>query len=170
MIAYCFTSGVIHFGRKLPKGAIEIANLPGKKLRQIISVAARWSYPSKPGADDEVPLVPGIPEAKNQSEKLDALLAFRKQVEARIAKLPSQVPMRNVPELVEQLIAKYRQPSRARMLAAPRHAAEIIYAMNDAGQGLGFEGSREERRLIVALWHLDTTFAAQCRAEQSRSK
>lgn len=65
-IAYCFRSGHIGFTSTgvLPAGALPIAaSDDGKKLETAIHAACRWSYPTKRGADDERPLVPGIPEA-----------------------------------------------------------------------------------------------------------
>lgn len=84
MIAYCYANGRIGFGRKTPEGALPIAKAPAKKLRKAVMVIARMSYPSKRGGNDEVPLVPGIPEANNQNEGLDALLKFRMQVRSRL--------------------------------------------------------------------------------------
>jgi hypothetical protein len=60
---------------------------------------------------------------------------------------------RNIPKSVDHLVEKYPLPVADELLSAPRHAAEMIYAMNDAGQG--FEGSVEERDLIATLCLLD---------------
>lgn len=82
--AYVWSKGRIDFGTRVPKGAIAIAKGPERRLRRIIMAIARWSYPSKPGAGDEVPLVPGIPEARNDTARLDALFKFCQQVKERL--------------------------------------------------------------------------------------
>jgi hypothetical protein len=78
--AYCFASGHIEFGRKVPKGAIRIASGPAVELRDFICSVARHGYsteivdgrPTKiPGSDTL--LVPGIPETKGQQAKGDKL-------------------------------------------------------------------------------------------------
>lgn len=80
MHAYCFASGHIEFGRSIPDGALPIARGPAKRLRDFIEPLARHGYQSQtidgrlakvPGTDTL--LVPGIPEAPNQSAALDAL-------------------------------------------------------------------------------------------------
>lgn len=67
MHAYCFASGEILFGRKVPDGAILIATGPAEKLRRAIEPAARLAY------DNRTLLVPGIPEADDQGQAGDAL-------------------------------------------------------------------------------------------------
>lgn len=76
MIAYCYQSGHIEFGKRLPEGAITLTQGTAKEVRHKILGAVRWSYPSKPGAGDEVMLVPGIPEADTLDKKLEALSKF----------------------------------------------------------------------------------------------
>lgn len=80
MIAYCWSSGLIDFGRTLPDGALPIARGPARALRPFIQVTARHGY------DGKTMLVPGVPEAENESAKLDALLAHVKW----LAKRPPQ--------------------------------------------------------------------------------
>lgn len=84
MRAYCWASGLIEFGRKLPDGALPIASGPAKPLRDFIEVRARHGYRTKlvDGRPTKIPgtetlLVPGIPEAADQSAAGDALFAFR---------------------------------------------------------------------------------------------
>jgi hypothetical protein len=67
MHAYCYASGQIEFGTVIPKGALPIGKGPDKPLRDFLSGVARHAY------DGETLLVPGIPEAPDQSEALDAL-------------------------------------------------------------------------------------------------
>lgn len=75
MYAYCYASGLIGFGRKVPKGAIQIARGPTKPLRDTIDVLARHGK----GASAGLLLVPGVPEApESPDDKLkgDALAAW----------------------------------------------------------------------------------------------
>ena len=85
MIAFCFRSGHIGFGRAVPEGAIEIIRGKAAEIRAAVEGACRWSYPTKRGGSDEVPLVPGIPEAKSEMAAFDALIAFRNRMRARTA-------------------------------------------------------------------------------------
>lgn len=80
MKSYCFHSGHIQFGVELPEGALLIAEGPIVELTETIHALARWSYPSKRGGDDEVPLVPGIPEADNEQTAVDAYIQFCQRV------------------------------------------------------------------------------------------
>lgn len=71
--AYCFASGLIEFGRRIPAGAMVIARGPDKELRDFIDGKARHGYRTRVigGRRAKVPgtehlLVPGIPEAPNQ--------------------------------------------------------------------------------------------------------
>lgn len=70
MIAYCWANGVIGFGRSLPDGAIVIAKGPSRPLRAMVSVASRHAY------DGKTLLVPGVPEAPDQTAGSDALAQF----------------------------------------------------------------------------------------------
>lgn len=72
MIAYCWATGLIEFGRTMPEGAIEVARGGAKKLREIVGVRARHGY-----GKGQL-LVPGVPEASSQQEKGDALFAWLK--------------------------------------------------------------------------------------------
>lgn len=69
-IAFCWASGLIQFGDQVPDGAIEIARGDDQVVREIIEVTSRHAYDGK-----SLP-VPGIPEAKNQAEGIDALERF----------------------------------------------------------------------------------------------
>ena len=70
MRAYCWASGQIEFGRDIPEGALPIARGPARKVRDFIESVCRHAY------DGETLLVPGIPEATDQSVALDALHAW----------------------------------------------------------------------------------------------
>lgn len=74
MHAYCYASGQIEFGARIPDGALPIARGRSKPLRDFICGVARHAY------DGETLLVPGIPEAPDQSAALDALRAFLKWI------------------------------------------------------------------------------------------
>lgn len=71
MHAFCYASGEIDFGRRVPTGALKIASGPAKVLREKIEVAARHGY------DGDTLLVPGVPEAENQTVAMDALIAWK---------------------------------------------------------------------------------------------
>lgn len=80
MKAYCYRSGQIEFGKKLPPGTLPIASSrSAKKLREIVSVNARHGY------DGETLLVSGIPEARNDDEAFDAYRHFKELIEMRLA-------------------------------------------------------------------------------------
>lgn len=78
--AYCYASGLIEFGRAIPKGAIVIARGPEQLLKSFIETHARHGYrtrkvngrPIKVRGSDTL-LVPGVPEAENQWDAGTAL-------------------------------------------------------------------------------------------------
>ena len=80
MKAYCGADGGIHFGPDIPEGMLLIAEAPEKYLRKELSGCARHSY------DGETLLVPGVPEAPDQEQAMDALLAFKKWIAPRFTK------------------------------------------------------------------------------------
>jgi len=84
MRAFCYASGLIEFGRSIPDGALPIASGSPQKLKPYIEVNARHGYKTHlvdgrltkiPGS--ETLLVPGVPEALDQSFALDALINWR---------------------------------------------------------------------------------------------
>lgn len=77
--AYCYADGVILFGRTVPAGALPIADGIESDLHRAIQGSARLAY------DNETWLVPGVPEAGDQIEGVDALIAFRTRVHAHLA-------------------------------------------------------------------------------------
>jgi hypothetical protein len=77
MIAYCFASGEILFGQRVPRGAIRIASGPAKTLRKKVSAVARHAY------DKRTLLVPGVVEAPNQMQGIKALVAFKNWIKPR---------------------------------------------------------------------------------------
>jgi len=70
MIAYCDASGAIAFGPRVPKGALAIARGREDALRDLLCATSRHAH------DGETLLVPGIPEADNQIQAVDALMDF----------------------------------------------------------------------------------------------
>lgn len=85
--AFCYASGLIEFGKSIPKGGLVIARGPDKELREFIEVKARHGYrtrrvngrPVKIRGSDTL-LVPGVPEASNQHEGLTALHNWMKWI------------------------------------------------------------------------------------------
>lgn len=78
-IAYANRSGVIDFGVQSPPGALPIGRHPDlDRLKTIVSAAARRAY------DNLTLLVPGIPEAANDKDALDAILSFSSKIESRL--------------------------------------------------------------------------------------
>lgn len=83
MRAYCYASGLIESGSTLPDGAITIATGPERPLKEFIETVARHGYRTetingRPTAirGTEHLLVPGIPEALDQTDRLLALYKF----------------------------------------------------------------------------------------------
>lgn len=83
MRAYCYAAGLIKFGPTIPDGALPIARGRAKQLQDFIEVRARHGYATRkvkgrltkiPGSD--CLLVPGVPEAPNQTAAVDALIAW----------------------------------------------------------------------------------------------
>lgn len=72
--AYCFASCEIGFSDVMPPGSLPIAKGPDKTLRAFISGIARHTY------DGETLLVPGIPEATDETEALKAFVRFHEWI------------------------------------------------------------------------------------------
>jgi hypothetical protein len=71
-------AGVISLSPTIPAGEISFAHDWESRLRPAIEVCARLSY------DGKTLLVPGVPEAEDGDLALDALIAFQRQVDARL--------------------------------------------------------------------------------------
>ena len=80
MKAYAWKSGKIEFGRKTPEGAMTITVGPAKHIKHVISAIARHAY------DGVTLLVPGIPEAANEDDALDAFIAFQDLIMPSLSK------------------------------------------------------------------------------------
>lgn len=78
MIAAAHASGVIEFGRTLPKGALPIATGRAAPLRKVVTSLARRGYVRG------VLLVPGLPEARSWQERCEALVRFEAKVKAEL--------------------------------------------------------------------------------------
>ena len=80
IIAYCYASGVIKFGKKVPDGTLPIVQGKNTRIRRLVEVLSRHAY------DGKTFLVPGIPEAECEKERLDALQAFTNRIQASLDK------------------------------------------------------------------------------------
>lgn len=69
--AYCYASGLIEFGERVPDGALPVFEGEEGYVRKLIEVTARHAY------DGVSLLVPGVPEAPEQMAAVDALIRFR---------------------------------------------------------------------------------------------
>lgn len=69
--AVCWATGEIEFVLDIPEGAAVMASGPHDELVSFIGVTARHGY----GGGEGKLFVPGVPEAANQSEGMDALMA-----------------------------------------------------------------------------------------------
>lgn len=72
VFAWAWQSGLIEVGRVVPGGAMKLATGIETALRERVGVLARHGR----GNSDGKLLVPGVPEAKNGREQVDALIAW----------------------------------------------------------------------------------------------
>ncbi len=86
--AYVWGNGVVEFGHETPEGAIEFANGQGEEFIESIQVRCRIAYPIDEEGKKQPDqwLMPGVPEAENEKEALDAVVRFKRRIEARNAK------------------------------------------------------------------------------------
>lgn len=80
MKAYVWRTGVVEFGENVPEGAIEFAEGKGQKFIEDIQTSCRLAYPTYVDGvrQPDVYLVPGVPEAENGEEAVDAVTAFKR--------------------------------------------------------------------------------------------
>lgn len=79
--AYAFASGHIGFtDDALPNGALVLAYGPEEVVRKTVSGNARLSY------DNETLLVPGCPEAENQTAAYEAFSKFFDRIQLQLGK------------------------------------------------------------------------------------
>lgn len=87
---YCYASGLAKFGKKVPDGAIEIdrqtksqREAEARRMKKLDPILRPLSWKEnlmvkcRLGYDGKTILIPGVPEAENQKEGLDALLKFK---------------------------------------------------------------------------------------------
>lgn len=72
VFAWAWQSGLIETGRVVPGGAMKLATGIETALRERVGTLARHGQ----GKSDGKLLVPGVPEAKNGRERVDALIAW----------------------------------------------------------------------------------------------
>lgn len=84
--AYCWRSGVVRFGRRVPGGALEILRAPkgSRTLKKAVRPWCRLAY------DNKTLLVPGVPEAADENAALDAVLKFAKRTEEYMDRLEAK--------------------------------------------------------------------------------
>lgn len=70
--AWCWRSGLIEIGDRVPTGAIGLVRGPAGQLRKTLELMARHGQ----GASDGKLLVPGLPEAETEVAASDAVEAF----------------------------------------------------------------------------------------------
>lgn len=70
--AWCWRSGLIEIGDRVPAGAIGLVRGPARQLRETLEVMARHGQ----GASAGKLLVPGVPEAETDEAASDAVEAF----------------------------------------------------------------------------------------------
>lgn len=90
MRAFCYATGLIEFGPRLPDGALPIARGPAKPLRDFIEAKAHHGYDveivdghHRPVSGSGCLLVPGVPEADCELARVDALINFRMTINHR---------------------------------------------------------------------------------------
>lgn len=78
----CYRSGEAFVSRRIPKGTMKLVTGHGRRLRRILSVCARHAY------DGKTMLVPGLPEADNDLQAIEAVKGFEQMLRKRLAKGP----------------------------------------------------------------------------------
>jgi hypothetical protein len=91
--AYCWRGGQIEIGRRRPSGAMPLARGDARILRRVLSACARHAY------DGTTLLVPGVPEAANDTDALEAVKRFSAWFTTRSPKLaPAWTPTHDAGE------------------------------------------------------------------------
>ncbi len=80
MKAFCWRTGVIQLADTVPEGALELATAPATLLAQTVDAVSRHGY------DSQIYLVPGVPEADDAEQALDAVFDFRNQLTKRLSR------------------------------------------------------------------------------------
>lgn len=75
----CRRSGEVSISRYAKRGTLKVLTGDGRRIRPILLVVARHAY------DGRTLLVPGVPEATSDVQAMEAVVAFRKQIQKRLA-------------------------------------------------------------------------------------
>jgi len=78
----CYRSGQVLVSRRVPKGALQIVTGHGRRLNRVLSACARHAY------DGKTLLVPGVPEAENDLQAMEAVKQFKQMLLERLARGP----------------------------------------------------------------------------------
>lgn len=78
----CHRSGEAFVSRRVPKGTMKIVTGHGRRLKRVLCACARHAY------DGKTLLVPGLPEADNDLQAINAVKAFEQMLRERLAKGP----------------------------------------------------------------------------------
>jgi hypothetical protein len=79
IFAHCDAAGAIQYGEYVPKGSLPILRGDEDIVKKVVGGLCRKGYEGQE-------IVPGIPEAKDQNEALDAMFKFKEVVEQAAAK------------------------------------------------------------------------------------
>lgn len=77
-VAFVYRSGEIGFGDQVAEGCLAIAQGDAMRLRTAVQAVARHAY------DGQTLLVPGVPEADDDNDALNAVHAFCRRVHQRM--------------------------------------------------------------------------------------
>lgn len=89
---YVYADGRLEFGPNVPAEALGVAVIFSKVQRSRITATCRLSYPDWRGVSHW--LVPGVPEALDEDEALEALLAWKKwAIDGRRRRRSADVPV-----------------------------------------------------------------------------
>jgi hypothetical protein len=76
--AFAYANGRIGFGQRCGNGSVELARSANGSKRVVKAFKNEIECSARHGYAKGVLLVPGVPEAKDQEEGMDAVLAFKK--------------------------------------------------------------------------------------------
>lgn len=75
----CYRSGEAFVARRAPKGSMKIVAGHGRRLRRVLTACARHAH------DGKTMLVPGLVEAQNDKQAIEALKQFEVMLRQRLA-------------------------------------------------------------------------------------
>lgn len=76
--AFVYRSGLVAFDIETPEGALEVGTGPADLLQAVVGAVSRHAY------NNVDLLCPGVPEATNEVEALDAVMAFEQHIKKRM--------------------------------------------------------------------------------------